>query len=47
MGYNRSGKRRTQRMKRAKRLLARLAARTPAGSSEARTPAEQVQVQGR
>jgi hypothetical protein len=47
MGYNRSGKRRTQRLKRAKRLLARLAARTPAGSSEVKTPAEQAQAEGR
>jgi hypothetical protein len=38
MGSNRSGKRRTQRMKRAKRHLARLAqkeaAQTPASSTE-------------
>jgi hypothetical protein len=39
MGYNRSGKRRTERMKRSKRLLARLArkgaATTPTPSAQA------------
>jgi hypothetical protein len=43
MGYNRSGKRRTERMKRAKRLLARLAAKTAASTGEAKAPAAQTQ----
>jgi hypothetical protein len=43
MGYNRSGKRRTERLKRSKKLTARLvrkAAAQPAGTQPAGTPAK-------
>jgi hypothetical protein len=41
MGYNRSGKRRTQRQKRAKREMARLARKTAAQPAGGPAPASQ------